>query len=72
EEKELIIIKQYLPPELGEAEITDLVKEIIKENNSTSPADFGKVMKLAIAKVAGQADGSKVSQIVKELLEQNQ
>jgi len=68
EKKNLEILKTYLPKELDEEAIRAIVKEIITETGATSKKDFGKVMKLAVAKVAGQADGKLVSAIVGSML----
>lgn len=58
----------YLPKQLSEAEVEEIVKGIIAENGASSMADMGKVMGLATKKLAGQADGRTVSTIVKRLL----
>lgn len=58
----------YLPKQLSEAEVEEIVKGIIAENGASSMADMGKVMGLATKKLAGQADGRTVSTIVKKLL----
>ena len=58
----------YLPKQLSEAEVEELVKGIIAETGASSMADMGKVMGLATKKLAGQADGRTVSTIVKKLL----
>jgi uncharacterized protein len=68
EEKNLEILKSYLPKEMGEEAIRSIVKEIIAETSATKK-DFGKVMKLVMAKVAGQADGKVISGIVNSLLQ---
>jgi uncharacterized protein YqeY len=68
EKKNLEILKTYLPKELDEDAIRAIVKEVIAETGATSKKDFGKVMKLAVAKVAGQADGKLVSAIVGSML----
>jgi uncharacterized protein len=68
EEKNLEILKSYLPKELDEEVIRAMAKEIIAENGATKK-DFGKVMKLVMAKVAGQADGKVISGIVNSLLQ---
>ncbi|SHH17388.1 GatB/YqeY domain-containing protein [Thermosipho atlanticus] len=67
EEKELEILKKYAPKMLSEDEIKNIVKEIIKELNATQK-DFGKVMKEAMAKLKGKAEGSVVSKVVKDIL----
>ena len=58
----------YLPKQLSEAEVEEIVKGIIAETGASSMADMGKVMGLATKKLAGQADGRPVSTIVKKLL----
>jgi hypothetical protein len=68
EEKNLEILKTYLPKELDEEAIKTIVREIIAETGATKK-EFGKVMKLVMAKVAGQADGKVISGIVNSLLQ---
>lgn len=58
----------YLPKQLSEAEVEEIVKGFIAETGASSMADMGKVMGLATKKLAGQADGRTVSTIVKKLL----
>ena len=58
----------YLPKQLSEAEVEEIVKGIIAETGASSMADMGKVMGLVTKKLAGQADGRTVSTIVKKLL----
>ena len=58
----------YLPKQLSEAEVEEIVKGIIAQTGASSMADMGKVMGLATKKLAGQADGRTVSSIVKKLL----
>lgn len=58
----------YLPKQLSEAEVEEIVKGIIAETGASSMAEMGKVMGLATKKLAGQADGRTVSTIVKKLL----
>ena len=61
-------MEEYLPKQLSEAEVEEIVKDIIAETGASSMADMGKVMGLATKKLAGQADGRTVSTIVKKLL----
>ncbi len=68
EEKNLEILKTYLPKEMDEEAIRTIVKEVIAETNATKK-EFGKVMKLVMAKVAGQADGKVISGLVNSLLQ---
>ncbi len=68
EEEELSVIKTYLPDEISDEEIKKIVKQAIEETESESMQDFGKVMKEAMTRVKGQADGNRVSSVVKKLL----
>lgn len=68
EEKELGILKAYLPEQLGEKEVEAAVKKAIAETGASSKADFGKVMKGVMQELKGQADGKIVSSIVQKLL----
>lgn len=67
-EAEIEVINHYLPKQLSEAEINDLVDQVIKDVNATSKADFGKVMKTLMPQVKGKADGFLVKQIVQSKL----
>ncbi len=64
EEKELMLIKGYLPPELSEAEVDAIVSEVVGGGQN----DFGKAMGAVMAKVAGRAESGKVSAAVKKAL----
>ncbi|HIC84870.1 MAG TPA: GatB/YqeY domain-containing protein [Desulfobacterales bacterium] len=68
EERELEVFYTYLPKQLSDEEIEQRLREIISQVSATGPKDLGKVMKIAMAKMAGQAEGKKVSQIAKGLL----
>ncbi len=68
ERNELKILQAYLPERLSNEELTRLVKETITEIGATPISDMGKVMSAIMAKVAGKADGTTVSAIVKENL----
>lgn len=68
EQKELEIIKGYLPEQLPDGEIKKLAEEAIKEVGAKDPKDMGKVMGALMPKVKGLADGSVVSRVVKEQL----
>lgn len=68
EAKELELLKNYLPEQMNEDEIKSLVKEAISQTSATSITDMGKVMGALMPKTKGKADGSLVSQIVKESL----
>jgi len=68
EKKEIEILKKYLPEQMGEAEIRALVKKAIGETGASAISDMGKVMGALMPQVKGKADGSLVSNIVKEEL----
>ncbi len=68
-EAELAILKRFLPEELSDEALEKIVKETIEEEGASSMADMGSVMKAIMPKVQGQADGSKVSQLVRKHLQ---
>lgn len=68
ERAELTIIESYLPKQLSPEELAALVKAAIAETGATTKAQTGQVMKAAMAKAAGRADGKEVSRIVASLL----
>jgi uncharacterized protein YqeY len=68
EEYELEVLEDYMPEPLSEDEIEQIIDDAIAENGATSLADLGRVMADVMPQVAGRADGSTVSQIVREKL----
>lgn len=68
ESLELEILKSYLPKELSSDEIKKIIEEIISSTGASGIKDMGKAMKEVVARVAGQADGKIVSDLVKERL----
>ena len=68
EKVSLNILKDYLPPQASFEEIKEVVLKIKDEINPQLPADFGKVMKEAMAALKGKADGKDVSVIIKQVL----
>lgn len=70
EEKELAILKGYLPAEMSADEIKSIIKETIKATGAVSIKDMGRVMKEAGVKLAGRADNKQVSEFVKSELSQ--
>lgn len=68
EEAEAKIIGEYLPAEMNEAEIKAKIGEIIAKFGAVNKKDFGKVMGLAMKEFGSTVDGTKVKQIVEELL----
>lgn len=67
--QEIKILSKYLPEQLSEEQIIEIVKESIKNVGATSSRDMGKVMQELRAKTSGKADGRLVSEIVKAQLE---
>jgi len=69
ERAEITVLESYLPPPVGAAELERAVDEAIGETGAAGPKDMGKVMKAALAKLAGaQVDGKTVSELVKRRL----
>ena len=68
EERELAILEEFMPSPLAEEEIEEIVDDAIAEVGATSMADLGRVMADVMPQIAGRADGSVVSQIVREKL----
>jgi uncharacterized protein len=68
EEAEARIIEHYLPAELGDDELDAIVAAAIAQTQATSPKEMGAVMKAAMSKAAGRADGKRVSARVREAL----
>ena len=69
EEEEIKIIEEYLPAAASEEDIRRAIDDAVQETGAASMKDMGKVMKAALARLAGKsADGSRVSQMVKEKL----
>ena len=68
ERQELAIISQYLPEALSEAEIEQLLAEVIEQTSATSIKDMGKVMAALKPQLQGRADMGKVSQLIKSRL----
>jgi uncharacterized protein YqeY len=68
EERELAVLEEFMPPPLSEEELEEIVDDAIAEVGATSMRDFGRVMADVMPQVAGRADGSVVSQLVREKL----
>jgi uncharacterized protein YqeY len=68
EEEEAEMIAAYLPAELSDDELRAIVVAAIAESGASSAKDMGQVMKAAMPKIAGRADGKRVSALVQEAL----
>ncbi|HLW49353.1 MAG TPA: GatB/YqeY domain-containing protein [Sphingobacteriaceae bacterium] len=68
EMEEIAVIEAYLPKQLDRDEIVKIIQEIISQTGASSIKDMGKVMGMANQKLAGQADGKTIAEVVKSLL----
>ena len=62
------LIETYLPAELSDDELRAIVADAVAETGASSPKDMGQVMKASMARVAGRADGKRVSALAQEAL----
>ena len=69
EEMELEVISRYLPKQLSEAEVAEILDKIITETGASQPSDMGKVMGRATKELAGKADGKMIASLVKSKLQ---
>jgi uncharacterized protein YqeY len=68
EEAELKIIEEYLPSQLSEDALREIVSQAVAESGASSPKEMGMVMKIVMPRVRGAADGKLVNRIVQEIL----
>ncbi len=68
EESEAALIDAYLPEEISDVELGELVSSAVEESGAEGPGDMGKVMGIVMPKVDGRADGKRVSTAVRERL----
>jgi len=68
EERELAVLEEFMPEPLSEDELEEIIDDAIAEVGATSMRDLGRVMADVMPQIAGRADGSVVSQIVREKL----
>jgi hypothetical protein len=68
EEEELSVLLSFLPPQLSPEELERDITRIIAEVGAAGPQDLGKVMKIAMARFSGRADGKAVQEIVRRRL----
>lgn len=67
-EAEILILKEYLPREMTDQELTTLIKKIILDSGASTIKEMGAVMKKAIEETHGQAANDRISKIIRELL----
>ncbi|CUS26292.1 hypothetical protein FC70_GL001595 [Paucilactobacillus oligofermentans DSM 15707 = LMG 22743] len=65
---EIEVVEKYMPAQLTEEEVKQIIADTVKAVGAESKADFGKVMSAVMPKLKGQADGKLVNQTVKDLL----
>jgi hypothetical protein len=70
EQAELAILEEYLPAQMDEEAVRDVVAGIVSKEGMTGRGDMGRLMKAAMAELQGRAEGGTVSRIAQELLEQ--
>jgi uncharacterized protein YqeY len=68
EEQELAVLEDFMPAPLGEDELEEIIDDVIAEVGATNLRDLGRVMADVMPQVSGRADGSVVSQLVREKL----
>lgn len=68
EESEAALIDQYLPAQMSDEKLAEIVKETVEQTGAASMSDMGKVMGAVMGKVKGEADGGRVQALVKEAL----
>lgn len=67
--KEIEVLMGYLPKQLSESEIREIVKKAVSETGAKTMRDMGKIMQKVMPKVKGKADGKQVNQIAREFLD---
>lgn len=68
ETAELAIIQEYMPKQLSEDELRQIIQQALKDTGASSPKDFGKVMPHVMRQVKGRAEGKVVQQLVRQYL----
>ncbi len=68
EKEELVVLKKYLPEQLSEDAIREIINKLIADTGAEGMKDMGKVMGMASKQLAGKADGKTISGIVKSAL----
>ena len=68
EQKELDILKPYLPKQLSDDELKNMINETKIQLNASSPQDFGNIMGILMPKIKGRADGNRIANLVRESL----
>ena len=69
ETKELDVLQSYLPEEISDSKLDEIINQAVEETGATNQADMGRVMQLVMKNSAGQVDGARVSAKVKSILQ---
>ena len=69
EESELLVLKEYLPPEISDEDIVRIVRDGVRESGASGEKDFGKAMKIIMPTLKGKASGDRVSVALKNELQ---
>lgn len=67
-EEEIAVLTNYLPEQMDEDALKNMIHEVINQTGASSAKDMGRVMKYLLPQIRGRADSKKVSQLVKEML----
>jgi uncharacterized protein YqeY len=68
EEREAALIEEYMPAQLSDDELHEIVGDVVAETGAASPNEVGRVMSMVMPRVQGRADGKRVSAVVREKL----
>lgn len=68
EREEIEVIEKFLPKQINEDDLKNIIEKIVKETGASSPADMGKVMSVANKEIGGKADGKTIAAMVKDIL----
>lgn len=68
EEAEAVILTDYLPAQLTDEDLEKIIDEVLTQTGAVGVSDMGKVIGIVMGKIVGQAEGSRVSMLVKEKL----
>ncbi|MDP2669329.1 MAG: GatB/YqeY domain-containing protein [bacterium] len=69
EESELLVLKEYLPPEISDEDLIRIVRDGVRESGASGEKDFGKAMKVIMPTLKGKASGDRVSAALKNELQ---
>lgn len=72
EREEIETIEKFLPAQLGNEEVKQIISNIIKDIGASSPSDMGKIIGIANKQLAGKAEGKTIAAVVRELLKHSQ